>query len=47
MRALEINKNKICFEEVKNNDKCFVLYKILTNLYVCDPDYVIPVFNLI
>ena len=47
MRALEINKNKICFDEIKNDDKTFVLYKIITNLYVCDPEYVIPVFNLI
>ena len=27
LRALEINKNKICSEEVKNDDKWFVLYK--------------------
>jgi hypothetical protein len=47
LRALEIYKNKICFDDVKNEDKYFVLYKILTNLYVCDPEYVIPVFNLI
>ena len=47
MRALEIYKNKICFDDVKKEDKYFVLYKILTNLYVCDPEYVVPVFNLI
>ena len=47
LRSLEINKNKICFNEVKDNDHIFVLYKILTNLYICDPSYVIPVFKLI
>ena len=47
LRALEINKNKLCFNEVKEKDIIFILYKIITNLYICIPNYVKPVFQLI
>ena len=44
---MEINKNKLCFNEIKEKDIIFILYKIITNLYICDPNYVKPVFQLI
>ena len=44
---MEINKNKLCFNEVKEKDIIFILYKIITNLYICDPNYVKAVFQLI
>ena len=47
LRALEINKNKICLNEISNNDDLFILYRILCNLYVYDPYFVLDVFKLI
>ncbi len=36
LRALEINKNKICSIEIKENDVLYKLYKTVSNLYICD-----------
>jgi hypothetical protein len=47
LRALEINKNKKCLKEIKDNDNIFILYRIICNLYVCDPKYIEEVFELI
>ena len=47
LRALEINKNKICSKEIKENDVLYKLIKTVSNLYICDPDYVLPIFELI
>ena len=45
--ALELNKNKICLNDINKNDNLFVLYRILSNLYICDPNFVVDVFQLI
>ena len=38
-RALNNKKNLICREEVDTDDKCFILYKMIINLYLCPNDY--------
>ena len=32
LRSLENNKNKLCKEEIKNNDDLFVLYNVIMQL---------------
>lgn len=33
-RSLEINKNKICFKEVEENNDLYIYYKAITNLQI-------------
>ena len=41
LRALDINKNKICLNNINENDNNFILYNIISNLYLCNPKYLI------
>lgn len=47
LRLLEINKNKLCYQEVNEDNKIFGFYNTIKNLYLCDPSYVKIVFNII
>ena len=47
IRALDINKNKICLNDINENDNLFILYNIITNLYLCNPKYIKDVFELV
>ena len=46
-RALNLKKNEICKEEVASYDNCYILYKMLCNLFLCPIEYVVKVFNKI
>ena len=46
-RALNLKKNEICKEEVTSYDNCYILYKMLCNLFLCPIEYVVKVFNKI
>ena len=47
IRALDINKNKICLNDINENDNLFILCNIITNLYLCNPNYIKDVLELI
>ena len=47
LRTLDINKNKICLNDINENDNLFILYNIITNLYLCNLNYIKDVFELI
>ena len=32
---------------IYNNDNLFALFRILSNLYICEPNFVVDVFQLI
>lgn len=44
---MEVNKNKFCYEEVKNNEKFYLAFKSICNLPYIDPNYIPDIFNLI
>jgi SHS2 domain-containing protein len=46
-RALNLKKNELCKTVIDNEDKYFILYNMITNLYLCEPNYVVSVFNKI
>ena len=46
-RSLEINKNKICFKEVEENNDLYIYYKAITNFPFINSEYIIDIFNKI
>ena len=36
-KSLEIKKNKLCYNEVKNNNNIFIYYKAISNLPFINP----------
>ena len=42
-RALEIHKNKICYNEVDTNNRAFILYESINNLSFINPEYIFDV----
>ena len=47
IKALDINKNKICLNDINENDNLFILYNIITSLYLCNTKYIKDVFELV
>ena len=39
-RSLEVQKNKLCYNEVENNHKIYLLYKAITNFPFINPEYI-------
>ena len=46
-QTMEVNKNKLCFEEVNNNENYYLAYKSICNLAYIDSNYIPDIFNLI
>ena len=46
-RALEIQKNKLCYNEVDEDNKVLINYKIITNLPFINPEYIFDIYNKI
>ena len=44
--ALEHKKNSLCKSDISKNDNIFVLYNVLCNIYLCDPEYIVKVFKI-
>lgn len=44
-RALEIQKNKICYNEVDTNNRVFILYRSITNFPFINPEYIYDIYN--
>ena len=40
-------KNILCKDDINSDDELFVLYNVICNLFICDPEYVELVFALI
>ena len=45
--ALKNDENKLCFDEVNNDNEIFILYNITKNLYLCDHTFIEYVFKKI
>ena len=37
---MDIKKNKLCLNDVNENENLFILYRIISNLYLCHHDFV-------
>ena len=46
-RSLEIKKNELCYNEVKNDKKIFNYYKAISNLPFINPEYIMDIYILI
>ncbi|KAG4097789.1 hypothetical protein H8356DRAFT_940396, partial [Neocallimastix lanati (nom. inval.)] len=46
-RSLEVQKNKLCYNEVENNHKIYLLYKAITNFPFINPEYIFDIYNYI
>ena len=44
-RSLEVQKNKLCYNEVENNHKIYLLNKALTNFPFINPEYIFDIYN--
>ncbi|KAL6607448.1 hypothetical protein U3516DRAFT_756365, partial [Neocallimastix sp. 'constans'] len=44
-RSLEVQKNKLCYNEVENNHKIYLLYKAITNFPFINPEYIFDIYN--
>ena len=38
IRSLEVQKNRLCYNEVESNHKIYLFYKAITNFPVINPD---------
>ena len=47
LRAIERKKNEICFKDIKNDNNLLMLYNVIKNLYICDPNFITLVFEII
>ena len=47
IRALEIQKNKLCYKEVDEDNKELINYKIITNFPFINPEYIFDIYNKI
>jgi len=46
-KSLEIKKNKLCYNEVKNNNNIFIYYKAISNLPFINPEYIFDIYVII
>ncbi|ORY47992.1 hypothetical protein LY90DRAFT_508976 [Neocallimastix californiae] len=46
-RSFEVQKNKLCYNEVENNHKIYLLYKAITNFPFINPEYIFDIYNYI
>ena len=46
-RNLEVQKNKLCYNEVEGDNEIYIYYKAITNFPFINPDYIIDIFNKI
>ena len=46
-RSMENKKNILCKSELSNDENLYTLYNIMCNLFLCDPEYVVYVFDII
>jgi len=46
-RSLEVQKNKLCYNEIENNNKIYLLYKAITNFPFINPEYIFDIYNYI
>ena len=46
-RALEIQKNKLCYNEVDEDNNVLINYKIITNFPFINPKYIFDIYNKI
>ena len=46
-RALEKQKNKLCFNEVDDNKDLYIYYKFISNLSFINPKYIYDIYNKI
>ena len=44
---MENKKNILCKSELSNDENLYTLYNIMCNLFLCDPEYVVYVFDII
>ena len=45
--AIKRKKNELCLNDINNNDTLLCLFNIIKNLYLCDPEYINLVFEII
>jgi len=43
-KSLEIKKNKLCYNEVKNDNNIFIYYKAISNLPFINPEYIFDIY---
>ncbi|KAG4106309.1 hypothetical protein H8356DRAFT_1286690 [Neocallimastix lanati (nom. inval.)] len=46
-KALEVQKNKLCYNEVESNHKIYLFYKAITNFPFINPEYIFDIYNYI
>jgi len=46
-RSLEVQKNKLCYNEVESNQKIYLFYKAITNFPFINPEYIFDIYNYI
>ncbi|KAG4104447.1 hypothetical protein H8356DRAFT_1369830 [Neocallimastix lanati (nom. inval.)] len=46
-RSFEVQKNKLCYNEVENHHKIYLLYKAITNFPFINPEYIFDIYNYI
>ncbi|KAL6625890.1 hypothetical protein U3516DRAFT_537518, partial [Neocallimastix sp. 'constans'] len=46
-RSLEVQKNKLCYNEVESNHKIYLFYKAITNFPFINPEYIFDIYNYI
>ncbi|KAG4087793.1 hypothetical protein H8356DRAFT_1328519 [Neocallimastix lanati (nom. inval.)] len=46
-KSLEIKKNKLCYNEVKNDNNIFIYYKAISNLPFINPKYIFDIYVII
>ena len=46
-RSLEVQKNKLYYNEVENNNKIYLFYKAITNFPFINPEYIFYIYNYI
>ena len=44
-KSLEVQKNKLYYNEVENNHKIYLLYKTITNFPFINPEYIFDIYN--
>jgi len=46
-RSLEVQKNRLYYNEVKSNHKFYLFYKAITNFPFINPEYIFDIYNYI
>ena len=46
-KSLEIKKNKLCYNEVKNYNNIFIYYKAISYLPFINPEYIFDIYVII